>query len=95
MNRAKYLNVILTINAILLAGLLWVAVADRVVLADRAIATGPRTGIPDAGAQRFEMIRELRKFNAWADNLTEKITTHEYSVKVTSMPRIEVDQNDN
>ena len=62
MRQSRYLNVILTVNAVLLAGLLWTQVVDRPMLAetgDRAVAQHHRhpaefRGAAQASARRNE-----------------------------------------
>jgi hypothetical protein len=65
MRRATYLNVVLTINAVLLAALLWSAVAGRPLFSTEAAAQS-RTryaevpNVPNAGEQRAEMVAALK-----------------------------------
>jgi len=91
MRRRKYLNAMLTFNAAALALLVTILVADRGPLAPAALAGQPRAGIPDAGSQRLEMIRELRRLNANIDALRKSIEKREFEVKVISMPPVRIE----
>jgi hypothetical protein len=100
MRQQKYLNVILTVNAILLAGLLWTQVADRPVLSDEATAqsrTQPRqpgVGIPNAAQQRMEMvdgIEDLKKAMAAQYRL---LKSGELTVRVSNLDEIEIEASD-
>lgn len=90
MRRRRYANTILTLNAVALGLLATILVADRGTLAPAAVAGQP-VGIPDAGSQRLEMIRELRRLNANVDSLRKLIEKREFEVKVTSMPPVRIE----
>lgn len=90
MRRRHYLNAILTVNAILLTGVIWVVGADRAPFAATARADEPR-GIPDAGSQRNEMIRELRRLNEQMEALRKDFDERVLNVKVTEMPPVKIE----
>ena len=50
----------------------------------------PRTGIPNAGDQRLEMIRELRKLNESMTGLTSRLEKVEMKVEIVKMPKVEI-----
>jgi len=89
MRRLNYLNVILTVLAIVLSALLWVEVVDRVQLAPVAEA-GPPPGIPDAGQQRLQMVKELQKLNKAFSQMAGGFEDSEFKVEVISMPPVEI-----
>lgn len=86
MRRAKYLNAILTVNAVALCLLVVIFATDRGALLPTATAAEQRLGIPDAGAQRYEMIRELRRISSEMAGLRKDLEKREFAVKVVSMP---------
>jgi len=86
MRRAKYPNAILTVNAVALGLLVVLFATDRGAMLSTAHATEQRMGIPDAGAQRYEMIRELRRISSAMENLRKDLEKREFAVKVISMP---------
>ncbi|MFG0331366.1 MAG: hypothetical protein ACF8PN_15875 [Phycisphaerales bacterium] len=88
MRRTRTLHTLLTLNAILMAALIWTTVAERPLVAS-AEATGPKGGIPDAGSQRLEMIRELRRLNDSVGELGQRLDKGQFKVEVTKMPRQE------
>lgn len=92
MRRRSGFRTVLTINAVTCGLLALILVADRGLPASSAIAGQQQVGIPDAGSQRLEMIRELRRLNANVDALRKSIEKSEFNVKVTSMPPVRVEQ---
>jgi len=98
MRRRSYLNVILTVNAALLAGLLWTQVADRPVFAGSAAASsdtgsGPPI-VPNAAEQRQKMIDELRTLRAAIDAQSKALSTGTLKVQVTNFGELKLDQKD-
>ncbi len=91
MRRRRYANTLLTLNAVALGLLATIIVADRGALAPAAVAGLQPVGIPDAGSQRLEMIRELRRLNANVDSLRKLIEKSQFEVKVTSMPPVRIE----
>ena len=82
---SRYLNVILTVNAVLLAALLWTQIADRSMLSSDAVAAPPPkgyVGFPvNAGAQRLEIIKRLDELNE--SMVTTRTLLESGDVKVT------------
>ena len=95
MRRRNYLNVILTINAALLAGLVWVQVADRPLLAGEASAqsrTRPPQGEPpivppNAASQRHEMVGELKKLGQSLEAIKRQLDAG-IKVEVTNLDQM-------
>jgi hypothetical protein len=75
MRSPHYLNVILTVLALLLTVQLWTTLTGAGVSVTTAqagpVTAGSGGGIPDAGAQRKEMIDLLKATNQKLDALTE------------------------
>jgi hypothetical protein len=96
MRRRNYLSVILTINAALLAGLLWVQVADQPLLAGEASAqsrTRPPLGEPpivppNAASQRAEMISELKKLGQSMEAIKRQLDSG-VKAEVTNLDQID------
>ena len=89
MRQGTYLNVILTVNAALLAGLLWSQVAGSPVLTQSAVAQSagaekPAVGIPNAADQRQKAIEALRELNATVASLKKTIEGGKLKVEVTN-----------
>ena len=95
MRQAKYLNVILTVNAVLLGGLLWSQVASTTGLSSIAHAQSrtrfvPRTVLPNAAKQRFDMIDAIRDLKSSVDASAELLRSGRLKVEVTNLDAIEV-----
>jgi len=71
MSALKYLNTILTVLAVLLALQLWTTWMQAPQLTPEAHAQG----IPDAGAQRLQMIDQLKLLNQKTDEVKALLTT--------------------
>ena len=81
MKPQRSLNALLTVITILLAMNLWTAwTADST---PRLTSEAQAAGIPNPGAQRYEMIRELKTMNKKLDELTKLLTTGKAKVTVT------------
>jgi hypothetical protein len=93
MRQGTYLNVILTVNAALLTGVLWTQVAERPALSSAALAqSAPRAdGIPNAAAQRQKMIEALRDLKASMDANTRLLESGKLKVEVTNLSDIKID----
>ena len=104
MNAQRYTNVLLTINALLLAALLWVLVVERPIFAGEAearVVQSPAAENPsrvrrkapvfaNATAQRQQIIAQLKLMNA---NLAQQKSLFEsgrMKVEVTNLDEIEV-----
>ena len=98
MRGKKYLNFILTINAILLACLLWVQVSENVVFAENADAqvrdrrpgtrnlkeVGPPIVIPNAAGQRQAAVEQMKKMNQTLEALKSFIEKGSLTVEVSN-----------
>lgn len=98
MRDKKYLNFILTINAVLLACLLWTQVAEKGILAEDATAqvrdrrpgtrnlreVGPPITIPNASSQRQAAVDEMKKLNRTLEALKSHIEGGSLTVEVTN-----------
>ena len=92
MRSLRYLNTILTVLAVLLALQLWTAwtstpaadLASPALAQSRNANTGG--GIPDAGAQRKEMIDLLKKQCAQNDELLSVLKSGDVRVKLEANP---------
>lgn len=88
MRRNSYLNVILTVNALLLAGLVWVQVADEPLMANTATAQvrskPTEIKVPNAAAQRQAIVDELKKTNQSLEALKRTIESGGLQVEVAN-----------
>ena len=83
MQSVKYLNVILTTIAILLALQLWTSWAG--VSSDQSIewvAPAHAAGIPNAGYQRKQMIDRLKEVSAKLDELNQQFRSGKVRVQI-------------
>jgi len=80
MQKRGYFNVILTVNAVLLAALVWTQVSSAPL--GRAAHAEPMLDIPNAGAQRLEMLRELQLLRAQLTVMAEFLDEGELKVRV-------------
>lgn len=91
MRRTKVLNTLLVLNAVLMALVLLSAVAGQISFASVAQAEPPRQsgGIPDAGEQRNEQIKQLRELNAQMKSFRAELKDMQFQVNVLAMPKDE------
>ena len=98
MRQAKYLNGILTVNAVLLAGLLWTQVADGPILSQTAEASAPPKRnvptFPNASDQRMEIVRSVRSLEKKVVELNSMLKAGKMKVEVTNLKDIEVSVSD-
>lgn len=88
MRQSTYLNSILTVNAVLLTGLLWTQLAGR-PLADQAEAQMQVGSIaPNAAEQRARMIELLASIKGSVDASTRAIEGGKTKVHVTNLNEI-------
>jgi hypothetical protein len=104
MNAHRYTNVLLTINALLLAALLWVLVVERPLFADTAEArvvssplveknvSGKQKApvFANATAQRQEIIAQLKRLNAGLAQQKSMLESGRIRVEVANLDEIEV-----
>lgn len=99
MQRTKYLNVMLTVNAALMTALLWCAVVGSPMLDSRAEAqtfTRPSQQnpkfevptIPNAAKQRYEMVEALRAIERKVDATNQLLSNGRLRVEVTNADRL-------
>lgn len=88
MRSLRYLNTILTLLTVLLALQLWTTWSTAPVVdhASSANAQARPAGIPDAGAQRKEMIDLLKRIAQQNDELKQVLTSGEVRVKLETPP---------
>jgi len=98
MRQRTYLNVILTVNACLLAGLLWTQIMPQPPLAQRAVAEEivgpdfPRLGIPNAAEQRKKMIDSLTRLQRSVDAQQKLLQSGKVKVQVTNFDELRLDE---
>lgn len=76
----RYLNVMLTVLAVVLTLNLWTAWMGGEGVASRAYAQG----IPDAGAQRQQIVDQLKLLNQKAEQIKELLVSGKVRVTVTN-----------
>ncbi|MEX2672411.1 MAG: hypothetical protein WD294_09910 [Phycisphaeraceae bacterium] len=81
MNALRYLNTILTVLALLLSLNLWTAWSTSPSFTPSANAQG--VGIPDAGAQRKQMVDLLKTIVVQTDETNKLLESGELHVRVT------------
>jgi hypothetical protein len=90
MRQSTYLNVILTVNAGLLAAVVWTQLADRPLLAQDAVAqsvsqTAPASGVTTSADRQQKMIELLRDMNLKVEALTSTLQSGKLKVEVTNL----------
>lgn len=95
MRQTTYLNVILTLNAVLLTGVLWTQLVDRPVFAQHAEAQMTdaqfASGIPNAGLQREQMVRHLDRLNRNLEATMQVIESGKVKVEVANLKDIKLE----
>ena len=100
MRQSTYLNVILTVNAGLLAAMVWAQLADRPVLAQDVSAqsasgrmpppaAGP-AGVTTSADRQQRMIELIRELNLTVEALTSKLESGKLKVEVTNLKSSDV-----
>lgn len=85
--KSNYLNVVLTVIAVLLGLNLWVGLHQSPASALLDPATPAHAaGSVSAGQQRANMIKSLEKIQSSVDAVSSKLTDGSMKVTVTSMP---------
>jgi len=104
MRKSTYLNVILTVIAILLSSMLWVQVADQPILAENATAQSrskPRKStasrgkpfvFPNDSDQRQKLIEEMKKVVTAVEATRKLIESGNIRVEVTNLSEIKIDR---
>lgn len=92
MRRKNYLNGILTVNAALLTGLLWVQLAGQPVFSNTAAAQSSRdrspVKVPNAASQRQKIIEELGKLSQSVEAMKRHVESGSLKVEVTNLDQI-------
>ncbi len=85
MSSIKYLNTILTALAVLLALQLWTSWNSGAELASPAYGQG----IPDGGAQRQQIVDQLKLLNKRTDEVKAILTSGKMRVLISEAPEVE------
>ncbi len=85
MRQSRYLNVILTVNAVLLGGLLWTNVADQPLFVNEAVAQSRDYAPPNSADLRKKQLDEVRAMRAATDAMYKLIKTGKFKVEVTNL----------
>jgi hypothetical protein len=93
MRQGRYLNVILTVNAVLLTGLLWTQLSDRPLLASD-VAAQSVPGIPNAADQRQRMLEAMREIKDSVDATRNMLQSGKLKVEVTNIEDLKSDENE-
>jgi hypothetical protein len=91
MRQSTYLNVILTVNAVLLAGVIWTTISGGTALSQPAMAqtgTGSGAGVPNAADQRQKMIEALREMKTSVDATRKLVESGKIRVEVSNLDQI-------
>jgi hypothetical protein len=94
MRQGTYLNIILTVNAALLTGLLWGQLAGRASLETQASAQGVplpagQSAIPVTSAdQRQRQIELMRDIKLAVDDLKKSVMTGTMKVEVSNIDQL-------
>ena len=94
MRRGNYLNVILTVNAGLIAGLLWTQISgtpllDRTASAQTRSKLGPPPPtIPNAARQRDAMLQAIRDLAGSVETTNSLLQRGAVKVEVTNLDEI-------
>lgn len=91
----RCLNTLLSINALLLGGVLWTQLADSPLL-DRSADAQMRTaiagepGIPNAAQQREKMIQTMLDMKKSVDSLTKTLESGDLNVEVSNLDEVKI-----
>jgi hypothetical protein len=98
MRQGRYLNGILTVNAVLLAGVLWTQVAGRGPLVQDAAAQSTAGGaavarnadsvMTNAGEQRQRMIESLREIKVAVEATRKAVEGGKFKVEVSNIDQL-------
>ncbi len=73
---------LLTVNALLLAGLLWVQIAETPIMAKTASAAQQRQRLPNAGAQRQQMVSLLNEIRKSVESTKKTLESGRIKVQI-------------
>jgi hypothetical protein len=89
MRQGNYLNIVLTVIALLLTALLWTQFASGSLFVRTAAAKSPKAiGIPNAAGQRDVMINELRAVRASVDSMRDAVDGGAMRVSVMNLDEL-------
>jgi hypothetical protein len=98
MRQANYLNGILTVNAVLLAGLIWTQIAGHSGLAQNAAAQSTASGgavnntgssmMVNAGEQRQRMLEALKEIKTSIDATRKAVEGGKFKVEVSNIDQL-------
>ena len=89
MRQMKYLNVLLTINAVLMTAVLWTQIVAAPSLSPSAHAQRPASdGVPNAGMQRQQMIEELRALRSSVESTRSFMEGGALKVQVSNLDEL-------
>ena len=83
----RLMSTLLTVNAILLSGLLWVQLASRPLFASEAAAVTEQRHLPNAGAQRDVMTQLLNEIRKSSDATYKILKNGQIKVVITQPKR--------
>lgn len=91
--QGRYLNIILTVNAILLSALVWMQITGNTQSGSfgtqPAFAQSPPTGgIPNAGGQRERMISELQAIKSSIETLRKNVEGGKMKVTIANVEEL-------
>lgn len=97
--RFTYLNGILTVNAVLLAGLMWTQIAGTSINDTASAQSRTRyadpvrdgKGVPDAGKQRMELVEAMRKLRKSIDSFYVLLDGGDIDVNVKNLAELKSD----
>ena len=96
MRQGTYLNVILTVNAVLLTGVVWTQVVNTPLLSGQAAAQSGGSGgsgIPNAADQRQKQIEALRDLKASVDATNKLLSSGKVKVEVANVEAFSSNDN--
>ena len=96
MTQIKYLNVILTVNAMLLAALLWSQLSEQPVLSLPAMAQSAAggvnaddPGIPNAGTQRQKIVEAIQRLEGKVEATNRLLSGGRLKVQVANLAELQ------
>lgn len=88
MRQSKYLNVILTVNAVLLAGVMWTQLSDRAAFSSAAHAQSSGSGFVNAAEQRQRMIEALNEIKGSVEATRKVVESGKMKVEVANIDKL-------
>lgn len=87
-SQARFLNVILTVNAVALSAIAWTQLAGAPLSNSAQAQTPPEQGIPNAGAQRQRMIQELQGLRESVDSMKKQLDGGKMKVIIANIDEL-------